>query len=380
MTTLADIAAYTAAAVRGYLAAAGMYLEAVVQQNPGLSITQLLQRADVAASLDQAFLDARDYVTEAVQQAWDGGGADESAVYRHLVKDAEGSYSHTRQAHLRALLRVSHDPRETVEQFARELALHNSMTVQHAAAASALESRLTAAGSQPDAHLLAKRWVAHPENPACCFWCRRLHGVTIPLHADFTPHLGGPAALSGTGWLTQPPKPYRGHLQGPPLHPWCECDLKIVSLLSETEVGSAEARDGSALPFLASSHIRAMPEARYRALTEFLRAAAHELGMVLERLRSGQLGLDERQDPLLCSSCQGAKVDQTIRFRGDMPLAYAYAVILLTEHARTSGEEFDFGPLDQAAMRRSGLVVTGPDLTGVTEVLAGLPGLVRADA
>lgn len=72
--------------------------------------------------------------------------------------------------------------------------------------------------------------------------------------------------------------------------------------------------------------------------------------------------------------------DETLRFRGDMPLAYGQAIIALTAYAREHPEEFEFGPLDLAAMRRSGLVVTGPDLEGVTEVLAGIPGLVEVPA
>jgi hypothetical protein len=70
----------------------------------------------------------------------------------------------------------------------------------------------------------------------------------------------------------------------------------------------------------------------------------------------------------------------TVRFRADMPFAYAQAVLLVTEYARGHSAEFEFGPLELGALKRTGLVVTGPDLEGVTELLAGTPGLVEVPA
>ena len=72
--------------------------------------------------------------------------------------------------------------------------------------------------------------------------------------------------------------------------------------------------------------------------------------------------------------------DKTLRFRADMPLAYATAVIRLVEYARESNDDFEFGPLELAALKHTGLVVTGPDLNGVAELLAGIPGLAEKDA
>lgn len=72
--------------------------------------------------------------------------------------------------------------------------------------------------------------------------------------------------------------------------------------------------------------------------------------------------------------------DRTLRYRADMPLAYAQAVIALVEHARNSKDEFEFGPLELAALKHTGLVVTGPDLNGVAGLLAGIPGLAETDA
>jgi hypothetical protein len=75
-----------------------------------------------------------------------------------------------------------------------------------------------------------------------------------------------------------------------------------------------------------------------------------------------------------------AEDSETRRFRADTSFSYAQAVIALTELAHDSAEEFDFGPLDAAGMLRGGLTVTGPDLTRVTETLAGVPGLAEWEA
>ena len=72
--------------------------------------------------------------------------------------------------------------------------------------------------------------------------------------------------------------------------------------------------------------------------------------------------------------------DKTVRFRADSPLSYSLAVISLVEHARSTQQEFTFGPLTVEGLTQGGLVVTGPDLGEVEELLAGIPGLVASDA
>jgi hypothetical protein len=99
---------------------------------------------------------------------------------------------------------------------------------------------------------------------------------------SFLPHLGGPADLTGHGRLTQPPRPYRGELQGPPLHPHCRCRLAVVTEASGADRDSAEP---AAYRFVTAAQIRALPEEKYKGLTAFLRAAVHELAQALARLR-----------------------------------------------------------------------------------------------
>lgn len=279
-----DAAAFTAAAVRAYLAAAGMYFAAVQDQSPGLSVAEILKRTDVRASIAQAFEEAEAYVRQAVTQAWEESGADSTRVLRELLRDVDHTYA--RMPRLVSRLHgTSRPPREVFEDYGRGLALLNTLTVDHAVRAGRTQALLEQAARDDLFKIARKQWVAHVEKPTCCHWCRNLHGRTIPLHDDFAPYIGGPADLTGHGRFTQPPKPYRGVLPGPPLHPNCECDLLIVSGGIGDGISSHEAREGlTALPFLASSDIRAMSAPKYRLLIEYLRAAAHELGLVLRRL------------------------------------------------------------------------------------------------
>lgn len=263
--------------VREYLAAAIAYIREAAEEDPSQTVSEVLERQDVRDMVGATFGEARSYVIEALLEDWAEGGGEEEAVLNHLLGDVDRLYGGFTPAHAARRL---HDEGE---KWARTLALRSMMAVQHAARYSAQTAVLERAEQDDPGQF--KRWKAHPENPACCFWCRRLHGVTIPLRADFGPYLGGPAILSSGGRVTHPPKTYHGKLLAPPLHPWCECELEIVSP-GGARVPSAGAGEGlSALPFLASSDIRAMPSAKYRLLIEYLRAAAHELGLVLRRLR-----------------------------------------------------------------------------------------------
>ena len=66
---------------------------------------------------------------------------------------------------------------------------------------------------------------------------------------------------------------------------------------------------------------------------------------------------------------------QTLCWRAAMRLSYSVALMLLMEHARGTGEEFEYGPLSLDALEEQGLRVTGTRLEGVQKVLADIPGL-----
>lgn len=284
MPAVTDWPSYIAPTVRGYLLAIASYAESVVAGPPRITMAQVLKdRPDVSAFIGSQLAESEQASLQVLASAWSDTGDDKHAraVFSRLAEDVTRAHGDV-PAVRRALRSQPGDPRAAMEEYARRVALRVSMSVQHAMRYS------RQAGTLQDAPQGAlKRWKAHPQRPTCCHWCKALHGVTIGIHEDFLPYLAGPAALSGTGKLTQPPKPYLGKLLAPPLHPWCNCDLEVVST-GQAEVPSTEAREGlSALPFLASSDIRSMPAIKYRLLVEFLRAAAHELGAILRRLSGG---------------------------------------------------------------------------------------------
>jgi hypothetical protein len=165
-----------------------------------------------------------------------------------------------------------------------------------------------------------KRWDRNPASDSC-IWCRRLDGVIIELAESFAPYLGGPAVMPtaaarrvateagaakyklpvGAAIIrTNPPRLYHGDLQGPLLHPGCECKLQIVRIPGGGAVPSGGGQDGrvpsgdeSPAPqvaggFLAASDVRAMPEDQYRAGLALLRAAVRGMDTAMRGLSEGR--------------------------------------------------------------------------------------------
>lgn len=312
--------------VQAALAPVARYVALVAQANPLGSADALLARPDVRAELLAALDSARSAAATIVQQQWDISGAPDAPVREHLLADIGRQYGDI--AHLHDAIREAHASvpqrrfipgattpgtspaieagneraaavRDAILSFARSTALRSRLTVVVAAAAARTAVTLQQGRARRAAgERVLKRWEARHDGKAC-HWCRTLDGVTIGLDESFLPYLGGPADLSGHGHLTQPPRPYRGELQGPGLHPHCggRCRLLIVredELVDDWKTRPAETshlrRSGQSMtqasgPFITASQIRAMPEPRYKALTAFITAAMHELAQVLARLR-----------------------------------------------------------------------------------------------
>jgi hypothetical protein len=321
------------ASLHGIFAQLADYIALVVRNNPYGSADALLARPDVEAMAAQALEDARNLVATQLEAEWNSAEASQTAYYQHLLDDIEAQYS---APHLRHLIRHAHASvphahfivgvtppgqhpameaaisraaavRRAIVGFGRgalashELSLQVARTAAQTAAVLEAGEEREAAGEQ-----VRKRWVARRDGKTC-MWCRFLDGTVVPLHAQFplpgpvavqhesaTRHVATPAGearyhqLIGTPIIwTHPPRLYHGLLPGPPLHPRCRCRIVLVAVQEEggqVTPGGRSPAPQAAGEYLAAVDIRAMPEAKYRSLMAFLRAAIHELGQVLRRL------------------------------------------------------------------------------------------------
>jgi len=308
-------------AIQQAMAEAAGYLALVTRVNPLGSADALLARPDIDALLSGALDQARALAEDLVQQQWYAAGppASEDETLRHLLDDIARIFDAL--AHLRGLVRTAHASvpvqgfisgvTEPGDHPSARAAEERGTAVRDAILAwarkAALRARMAAMAREAAGEHLAKRWRAHVESPSCCLWCRRLNGVTIGLRESFAPYLGGPVAMPQTSarrvatpagerryglptgerivW-THPPRPYRGKLQGPLLHPLCHCRLEIVVVGSAAEIPPESSAGGGA--FLAAQAVRDMSEDDYQADRAFLQAAVHELDQVLKRLAGGR--------------------------------------------------------------------------------------------
>jgi hypothetical protein len=331
-------------AVRDALAPAAGYLALVTQNNPHGSADELLRRPDTDAVLTDALEAARDAALGVVEQAWAQAGAEEAGVYWHLMSDITRMFDAL--THLRGLVRHAHasvgqawfvqgvtppgsNPaaeaaaaraaavRDILLTWSRQVALRSRMAVSMAEGAGAAHAVLAdALLRETQGEVLKKRWRAHKTSPGCCFWCRKLDGVTIGLHESFGPHLGGPVAIpearqrqvrtragerrfgspKGSRIVqAHPPRLYYGQLQGPLLHPFCRCRLEIVRVggTSHVPAGGTHGQAGHGLEpegFVTAAAIRAIPETQFKAQRAFMAAAVHELDAVLRQMSGGRLG------------------------------------------------------------------------------------------
>lgn len=331
------------AAVQASLAEAARYLALVTQTNPGGSAEALLRRPDVGAVLEEALEEAQASAQAVVEQAWIMSGAPGHPSYSRLQGDVIRTFAQL--AHLRSLVREAYSSvphrefepgldapgthpgreaagqradavREAVLGWGRQSALRARMTLSTAEGTAATYAVLEAGhGLASSGRPVRKRWRRDPASRSC-IWCRRLDGVSIPLRDSFAPYLGAPAVL-GTGTrhvatpagaakyglpigaliiVTHPPRLYHGDLQGPLLHPFCNCRLEVTGGLGSQALplggGGWDEPGGQQspapqVPFLTASAVRAMPEEDYQAHLAFLRAAVHELDQVLRRLAEG---------------------------------------------------------------------------------------------
>jgi hypothetical protein len=283
-------------------------LVSVVRNNPSGDIYDMLARPDISDLLERGLINAQVLVENALDEAWPPG----SSPYRaSLVADIARIYS-TAESDLRqaaadgfrlvpqqvfvpgvsepgsnpSMEAAQHRAQEVQRQVAvviTRLGFRNQMTADVAPVRRRGEEVLSEAASG----LWMVKWVCRkgPDgrpDKRVCRWCRELDAMgPIPLGSEF------PAGRPVRGM--RPPRVYF-NLRCPPRHPRCRCYIILIRAGGgrDAEEGADQATAPLAL-FISSDDIRDIPEDRYHALTDFHRAALHELGQVIRQHRQGRL-------------------------------------------------------------------------------------------
>lgn len=71
----------------------------------------------------------------------------------------------------------------------------------------------------------------------------------------------------------------------------------------------------------------------------------------------------------------------SLRYRAATHISYALALIALVRYARVHPEpDFQFGPLNLEALDKQGLVISGVELSDVSDLMEGIEGLTEVPA
>jgi hypothetical protein len=291
--------AQLAASVRHQVSRYAANLATVVQSNPHGSILTLLNRPDVAQSLDRNLAGARAQALAAVQQSWQAGS---SPTLSSLIQDVERAYNEAPGRIRQAAITAWHSiPQQS---FTVGVSTPGTNPAYQTAYQRAQAVR-TALEGQADALALRNGLSTHVAAAGSRTEVIR-EEAGIPAGAQF-PH---PAPIG----KHQPPKLYRGVLHGPPLHPNCRCELQQIAggvrwvasmdgkdprscawcrALHGQELLAAPQDQPAPVPppqpeelpeMVSSEDIAALPEERYQSLRHFLVSALHELAQLIREL------------------------------------------------------------------------------------------------
>lgn len=251
---------------------------ALKDSHPLSDIYDILASPDSTRLLERAVTEAQGLAEAALDKAW----PPDSSPYRaSLAEDIARAYA-TAAADLRAAAITGFrlKPQQAVRKVTLavwKLALRNELTVVVAETRQRGEKMLDEAEHiGPD---WLKKWVCRklpngqPDHRVCG-WCRRLDAAPpIEIWQEFS--LGG--SINGR----KPPRIYRD-LKCPPGHPRCRCTLVLVRTWPSEGPVLVSSETAPSL-FISAQDIRDMRAGRYRALTDFHRAALHELGQVITK-------------------------------------------------------------------------------------------------
>jgi hypothetical protein len=279
-----------------------------------LSPALIMNRPDMIGALATAVRTADGHAATLVRQAWQHGGGDPGSRYlgaavsdtSRSLADLHGQISGIVREELASPKPdVAGRVQQAVSGVVAEAVTRMRMSLESAAGASHTEAVIAEGRrlQQQGQHVM-KVWRSRLSRRTCR-WCRALDGAMVPLDDDF-PH-GDPVALEqertrrvatpagvrryrrSVGQpiiFTHPPRVWLGRLAGPKRHPRCECWLELHIL---TEAGPPPARlrseETGGRMYVRASDIAELPESQYTGIVGFLRAATHELGQVLRRLK-----------------------------------------------------------------------------------------------
>jgi hypothetical protein len=258
----------------------------VVQNNPSGDIYDMIARPDLARRLEEGLTRAQELAETAFAEAWPDDLSPWSPYRASLAADLDRAYA-TASATLRQVAIESFrlGPQEMLRRVASavwQLAFRNEMTV--AVAETRHHGEEVLARAEHAGIAWEKKWVCKkapggkPDSKVCG-WCRLLDAMpAIPVGTEFPP-------LAPIG-NRRPPRPYRD-LMCPPAHPRCRCKLILVHP-GISDVTGAPLSPAEVSLFVTAQSVRDMTVGKYNALTDFHRAALHELGQVLRYHQAGR--------------------------------------------------------------------------------------------
>ncbi len=281
-------------------------LAVIVRNNPNGDVYDMLARSDVAALLESGLAEAQAMAEAALGAAWPPGSspyraslaADIARLYAtaaSVLRDAaaEGFRMVPQAVFVPGVTAPGVNPAmeaadrraqallRRVTSVAWSLGFRNEMTVSVAGVRQQGEEVLSEAAEAGTGWLV--KWVCRKgadgrPDSRVCHWCRLLDAMpAIPIGTEFP--AGSPLGRS------RPPRVYF-NLRCPPRHPRCRCHIILVRPGTPAAAGSL-VTPGPV--YISSNDIRAMLPDRYYALTDFHRAALHELGQVIRKHRQGRL-------------------------------------------------------------------------------------------
>jgi hypothetical protein len=252
-------------------------LGTVVRDNPSVDIYDTLARPDISGLLDTGLANAQALAESALDEAW----PPDSSPYRASLADDMARVFFNAAVVLRnaAVTGFHLSPEDMIRQVtnaAWRLGFRCDMSVEVAPVRRQGEQALAEAdrlGPEWEVKWVCRKLANGQPDRKVCHWCRRLDAMgPIPVGAEF------PAGDPVDG--RRPPRVYF-NLRCPPFHPRCRCVLMLVSAGSSAPLPALSGE----VPFVSADDIRAMPADRYHSLTDFHRAALHELGQVIRRHR-----------------------------------------------------------------------------------------------